>query len=360
MRQVLFRIPIDGHLPLGPLGDVPVFGFGLLLLVWTTFGLFWLIRHIRERGWAFNAEESFGPVFWTAIAAAIVLLPRFSKSWLPEGIPVFGYGFMLFLGFTFGGWFAARRAKQEGLPPETIWDLTMWGFVGGIVGARIFYLVQHGDRVFAGKHGAELLFAAVNLSQGGIVFYGGLIGGVAAYFLFCHRRGIHPLVLGDIILPGLFIGMGFGRLGCFLNGCCWGDRCELPWAVQFPKGSVPYEALVNLGILSPDAALSLPLHPTQIYSSIDAFILAALTAVYFKYRRRPGEVVALGWLIYPVTRFLIEFLRADESGQFNTSLTISQWVSLLMFAGAVGFVYYLSRTPPARLPVLKPEWHAAA
>ncbi|MGH7199491.1 MAG: prolipoprotein diacylglyceryl transferase, partial [Planctomycetaceae bacterium] len=140
--------------------------------------------------------------------------------------------------------------------------------------------------------------------------------------------------------------LAFGRLGCFLNGCCWGDRCSLPWAVRFPEGSLPWETLVERGFLSPEAATTLALHPTQLYSSFNALVLAFLTAAYFRYRHRDGAVLAVGWLTYPLTRFVLEILRGDEFGKFDTSLTISQWVSLGAFAAGVLFTAWLMRRPP--------------
>ncbi len=130
-----------------------------------------------------------------------------------------------------------------------------------------------------------------------------------------------------------------------MNGCCYGDRCELPWAIQFPLGSVPDMALVIRGFVSPDSPWSMPLQPTQIYSSLNALVLAFLTATYFRYRNRDGAVLAMGMLTYPITRFSIEYLRGDEMGQFGTSFTISQWVSVGLFCAGLVYLFWLSRRP---------------
>ena len=137
-------------------------------------------------------------------------------------------------------------------------------------------------------------------------------------------------------MPSFFIGLAFGRFGCFLNGCCYGDHCTLPWAVTFPHGSVPFAALVARGFLSPDAAASLPLHPTQLYSVMNAFVLAFLTAMCFRHRRCDGAVLALALIVYPFTRIVIETLRGDEMGQFGTGLTISQLLSCGVMAVGIG------------------------
>src|SRR5262249_1272709 len=148
----------------------------------------------------------------------------------------------------------------------------------------------------------------------------------------------------DVIAPSLAIGVAFGRFGCFLNGCCFGDPCALPWAVQFPFESSPWLHHVETGLIAPDAPYSLPLHPTQIYSVVDGLILLVLLSAYYPLRRRDGEVMALLMLTYPVTRFLIERLRDDEGALF-LGFTISQNISILIFLGGLVFWYYLLRMP---------------
>jgi phosphatidylglycerol---prolipoprotein diacylglyceryl transferase len=123
----------------------------------------------------------------------------------------------------------------------------------------------------------------------------------------------------------------------------------LPWAVTFPQDSVPYTALVAKGFLSVDAAGSLPLHPTQLYSSVNALVLALLTGTYFKFRRRDGEVLALGLIVYPITRFVLEILRFDEPGRFGTSLTISQWISIGMLLIGLSLAFWIAKRGELRV-----------
>lgn len=282
------------------------------------------------------------------IGAAIVLAPSIAARFGPNpGIPIFGYGLMMCLGFVSATLLAARRATKVGFPPETIWDLTFLFLISGVGGARLFYLIQHGDRVFAQCQSVgDYLKAAVNLPDGGLVLYGGLIAGAVVYWWFCRSRKLEAWKLGDLIVPSIFLGIAFGRLGCFLYGCCFGDRCELPWAVEFPVDSVPFKTQVQRGFLPDDAAASLPIHPTQLYSVIDGVLLCLLTLAYYPIRARDGSVVTLALLTYPVTRFFIERLRGDEMGQFGTSLTIAQWISLAMLAGGIGLATL--RTPLLR------------
>lgn len=356
MRPILFRIPLDGSLDLGPLGKLPIFGIGLLFGIWLAVGLFWYFRTRRQ---AADSRPRGDFLTYGLLGAAIVLAPRLGPK---QGIPVFGYGLMMCLGFLFATMTANRRAAKSGFPPETIWDLTLWLLISGVAGGRLFYLIQHGGRVFAKCQSAgDYLFAAINLPDGGLVLFGGLMAGAAAFWWFCRSRGLSFWKLGDVIVPSMFLGIAFGRVGCFLYGCCYGDRCDLPWAVSFPgprwdndfKGSVPWMAQVDRGFLPADAATSLAIHPTQLYSVIDGLLLCFLTAAYFRVRTREGSVVTLALLTYPITRFLIERLRGDEMGQFGTSLTIAQWISLGMFA--TGIILAVKRPPtfhktPANLP----------
>jgi phosphatidylglycerol---prolipoprotein diacylglyceryl transferase len=250
----------------------------------------------------------------------------------------------------------ARRVRRLGIESETAWDLGLWLFAFGLFGARLFYILQYPGRVFfhpdgSGKSFGELLAAPFSLWDGGLVVVGCIPFAVAGFFLFCHRRKLRPLAVGDAVIPSFFIGLAIGRIGCLLNGCCWGDRCDLPWAISFPRdGGVTFGALMSAGFLPPDATWTFPLHPTQLYSALNALVLAALTAAYFRTRPKPGSVAALGCLLYPVSRFLIEFLRGDEMGQFGTALTISQWYCIGLFGVGLVFTAWLNRHRTIRSP----------
>jgi phosphatidylglycerol:prolipoprotein diacylglycerol transferase len=276
----------------------------------------------------------------------------------PQSLPVYGYGFMLFLGFCAAAFVATRLARHVGIRTEFIWDVGIWGLLAGVVGGRLFYLIQYREKVFAGKSGMELLAVPFQLQEGGLVLLGGLLGGSAMFIGYCLYRKVSPLLMADVAVPAFFVALAFGRMGCLMNGCCYGDRCELPIAITFPLGSVPDTALVHRGFVPPDAPWVMPLQPSQIYSSINALILATVTATYFRYRHRDGAVLALGWLLYPVSRFLIEFIRGDEMGQLGTSFTISQLVSAALFAAGLVFLAWLSRRPqkvtPWKTPVPPP------
>ena len=357
MRQTLFRINVDAPWSLEPLAGITAVGSAYLLLA----GLaVWAVLAWKERN-APNAlplrQRLIGPGIATAVVAFLAMR---TPTFLRDGIPVFGYGAMVFLGFLFGGWMALRRAKSAGIDPEAIWDLVTWVFLAGIGGARLFYLVQKHDRVFEDLRGpGDALFRVVNLTDGGLVLLGGVLAVAAAVVVFCRRRGISPLAMGDVLVPSFFIGLGFGRLGCLMNGCCVGDRCELPWAIHFPPESAAWGALVVRGFLGDEATMTYGLHPTQIYSSIAAFLLAGVTAAYFPRRPFVGAVLVLGMVLYAAKRFILEFLRGDELGQFGTMFTISQWISLGIFVGGLILLFWLTegrkRSPQSLRPARPAE-----
>jgi phosphatidylglycerol:prolipoprotein diacylglycerol transferase len=259
------------------------------------------------------------------------------------GIKIFGYGLMLFVAFLASMNLAAWRARRERLDPELIYDLSVWVFVGGLLGARLFYVVQYwGDRI----HTIADIF---RIWEGGIVLYGSIIGGTGAFFLFRAIRPFPLLPLLDVVAPSLALGIALGRIGCFLNGCCYGDRCTLPWAVAFPHDSPAWREHVAAGVIPASSPWSLPVHPTQLYSAIDGLVLLFLLTAYYPLRRRDGAVMALLMVTYPVTRFLIEYLRNDEK-VFLFGLTISQNISVLLLGAGLLFWFWLERRGSDRLP----------
>lgn len=257
------------------------------------------------------------------------------------GLKVFGYGAMLVLAFVGSTWMATRQARRERLDPNVILDMAFWIFLAGLVGARLFYCIQYWG------HGINSLLDVVQYWKGGIVYYGGVLGGILAFFAY-HRFNPFPLrPVMDALAPAIAVGTFFGRLGCFLNGCCFGDLCQMPWAVRFPAGTDPWKQHLDLGLISAESLQSLPVHPTQLYSAIDALVLLILLLAYYPLRRRDGEVIGLLMLTYPITRFLIEYLRNDE-GDFFAGFTISQNISIGLFLGGLVYWLWLSRLPRAR------------
>ncbi|MBI1311933.1 hypothetical protein GC176_11625 [bacterium] len=351
MRQILFEIPIREPWDFGPLGQWPGFGFGLVLLLWSIFGAVSLWRTRRHEN-GFGSETRAALLWWAGIATAIVLLPNFREP----PLPVYGYGVFLVAAAFFSGLTAGTRARLVGVEPAFARDLGMYLVLAGVVGARLFHVAQHHERVFKDcVTPGDYLITLVSLPDGGLTLYGGIIFAGVAYVLLCRRNGIDPLKFGDAVIPAVFVGIAFGRMGCLMNGCCFGDACSLPWAITFPQGSLPWKALVFRGVLLENAPATMPLHPTQIYSAINGLVLAAVTTVYYRYRRGNGGVVGVALMLYAVTRFFIEILRNDEFGQLGTGLTISQLVSLGTFIAGAGLAWWSWTRAEAEVPSSLPE-----
>jgi prolipoprotein diacylglyceryltransferase len=172
------------------------------------------------------------------------------KNVFPDGVPIYGFGCMLFLAFVVCTWLAGRRAEREGIKKETIQDLAIWIFIGGLLGARITYLL--GERPVPPL--GDLIARLPRIWDGGIVLYGSVLGGLAgyalAYLLFFRKHGLSTRRLADVIAPSIAIGLCLGRMGCFLNGCCYGlvacaDCAVVP--ISFPLSAPPRAELVAEG-----------------------------------------------------------------------------------------------------------------
>src|SRR3954462_8490819 len=229
MCSELFRIPYE-------VGGVPIFGVGVLLAIWAIASAATIIGLVRKNGRASEVVGSL-PVL-LLLGAAIVFLPRV----FPEGLPVRGYGLMLLVGITSGVGMAMHRARQGGLDPEIILSLAIWLVVCGVVGARLFYVIEYWDQSFAGRSPRETFLEIINVPEGGLVIYGGLVGAAVGFTVFILKHRLPFLAMADLIAPSMAIGLAFGRIGCFLNGCCYGGQTDLPWHVTFPKFSSRFES----------------------------------------------------------------------------------------------------------------------
>ncbi|RMF76196.1 MAG: prolipoprotein diacylglyceryl transferase, partial [Planctomycetota bacterium] len=161
----------------------------------------------------------------------------FTLPILGRDIP--GYGVMLMVGFLLAIWWATRRAARSGANPEVILDCGFIALIAGVVGCRIMYVWHYWDERFAiYTDPAARLWAIIDITKGGLEFYGGFILTILctlAYLKFKAKVSLRWYM--DIVAPSAALGLALGRVGCFLNGCCWGGTCELPWGVEFPYGS---------------------------------------------------------------------------------------------------------------------------
>ena len=161
-------------------------------------------------------------------------------------------------------------------------------------------------------------------------------GGLTGSILYWFRRPFPFWRMTDVAAPAVAIGIAIGRIGCFLNGCCYGAVCALPWAVRFPAGSHAWARQVDAGLISPWRSTSLPVHPTQLYASLAGFVVARLAAgVFPSPSRAAGEVMAVLMIVYPLTRWPLEALRGDEPAIF-AGMTLSQNISVALLRVRAG------------------------
>jgi phosphatidylglycerol:prolipoprotein diacylglycerol transferase len=366
------------------------------------------------------------------------------------GFEIPGYGLALMIGFLASIWWAARRAERSGANPDVILNCGFLALFGGVIGSRAMYVWHYWDQFAQRGSLARLLWAIVDVRKGGLEVYGGFILVVVLVLLYLWRYHHSIRWYLDIVAPSAALGMAIGRIGCFLNGCCYGGVCDLPWAVRFPYGSgaahqqwadrepgagLPQELLIfsSKGMFADGSAAypipreslrasdrelaaaeqaakqalekatglqaqaeqtsdagrkqhllaqaqsaelgaaqyfdiralmkryhlsaadlralarkhpSLPVHPTELYSTITLGLLAALLSTVYWRRTRDGQVVCTMLLVEPWTRWLLEIVRADNPVDTLGGFTISQFLAIcLSAAGLIGLLALRSLPP---------------
>jgi phosphatidylglycerol:prolipoprotein diacylglycerol transferase len=246
------------------------------------------------------------------------------------------YGLMLALAFVVGIWLATRQAKREKVLANTMLDLSLVALITGIIGARILFVLLNLD--YYSRH----LFESIMFWQGGLVYYGGIILGVFCGILFLKVRKLNIWKVVDICAPSLAIGQAIGRIGCFLNGCCFGR--PVSWGIKFPPRSFASYEQFSQGLIKSVNEYSLSIHPTQLYSSLNALIIFLILILVRRKKKFNGELFWLYLLLYTVTRFGIEFLRGDDRGPiFFNLFSISQLISVGIFILALLIFFILRR-----------------
>lgn len=236
-------------------------------------------------------------------------------------LEITGYGIMMMVGFLMGGWLITLELRRRGLYDEYASDITVAAVIGGIVGAKLWYFALNGGPLF---------------SRGGLVWYGGFIGGALAVMLNGWRLKVPLRWTMQLCAPALAAAYALGRIGCFIVNDDYGHPTTLPWAVKFPQGLPPSTAQQmqqTFGIPVPagtDPSTVLAVHPTQLY---EAILMLGAFVILWKLRTRLDRPI--GWLfgVYllmaGVERFLIEFVRAKDDRLFGP-LTIAQVTSLAL------------------------------
>ncbi len=308
-------------------------------------------------------------------------------------VTIWGFGVMMALGFLSALWLVRRLSRRGGLDPETMSNMALYALVVGVIGARTFFVLHHFDQ-FRGE-----LLGVFAIWRGGLEFLGGVVPAIGFLLAYLYVRKLPIRRYLDVLAMGLMMGLAFGRLGCFLNGCCFGRPTDVPWALRFPYRSYAYVSQINpdpkrervepyldvppreyAQFYSTDGtwypkpldALTerqryevtkgkyrcLPIHPTQLYASVYALLLCGILYLLWRrslagarsdcYRdrlRQPGIAVAGLCLLYGPGRFVLEAIRDDNPYELGT-LTISQIMGLVMLAGGVVLLAVLLRRKP--------------
>jgi phosphatidylglycerol:prolipoprotein diacylglycerol transferase len=311
------------------------------------------------------------------------------------------YGAMMVVGFLCAVFLLRRLTRAVGENPDHMTNVALYALIAGVVGSRIFYVAHHIED-FRGS-----ILSMLAVWQGGLEFLGGVILAIVVIVFYMVRYKLPALRYLDVLAIGLMVGLGFGRIGCLLNGCCFGKPTKVSWAVRFPYGSDPYYSQIRPNLLRnrPKAHLNLPaeyfgylsedertwfptdegnkyhaylkpyklltdqqrnevtrgeyrclaVHPTQLYSSLNAFVLCAVIYLFWaKFgRQKPGYTLSLMLILYGLTRFFLEYLRDDNPFEYSwwavyKGGTVSQNIGIYMVVvGTVLLIMFVIRRPKA-------------
>lgn len=254
---------------------------------------------------------------------------------LIAGLPIKTYGFCMALGFLAAWQVLSWLCRRTGRQPEPLSNLLMLMLFSGIIGARIEYV-----REFWGREFASDPLSAFKIWQGGLVFYGGLILAIAAFFIWCRVRRERMAPVADLFVTVIPLAHAFGRVGCFFFGCCYGRESACACAVAFPRHSPAWNAQVEAGRILQSAQSSLPVLPTQLFEAAAVLCLfSALMFVFLRnWKRRPGFTTGCYFAGYACIRFSIEFLRDDMRQHFG-AVSIGQAVSIGLFVLGITFMF---------------------
>jgi phosphatidylglycerol:prolipoprotein diacylglycerol transferase len=260
-------------------------------------------------------------------------------DWLPllGGAAITSFGVMMLLSFLTGGYLVRAELRRIGEDPEKAWDFVFMAVVGGIVGAKAYYVLLNWPRLVEDPFG--LIF-----SRGGLVWYGGFIGGTALVVWEIRRQNLSIPKMADVVAPALALAYAVGRVGCFLVGDDWGRPTGSWVGVRFPQGAPPSHVDIierDFGIAVDPALVErygpiVPVHPTQLYEVGLSTLIFFLLWRIRRHRHAPGWLFMLWLALAGMERFLVEFLRAKDD-RFLAGLTIAQVISLAIVAvGVVG------------------------
>ncbi len=236
-------------------------------------------------------------------------------------VTIYGYGLMIAMGIIAAYATTSYRAKKMKLDENKLTNIAIWGVLGGILGAKLLYIITQIKQVLSDP--TILIDIA-----GGYVVYGGIIGGVIAGFLYCKKAKISFMQYFDLVMPSVALAQGFGRIGCFLAGCCYGMQTTSGFSIVFHESDF--------------APNGIHLIPTQLISSGLNFIHFILLILIAKRSKKEGQVAGFYLIFYSLGRFILEFFRGDLVRGSVGTLSTSQFISVFIFI--IGWVFVLRKT----------------
>ena len=237
---------------------------------------------------------------------------------------VYGYGLMIAIGILAAYVTAEYRAKKHGLDPDKIFYLVIWAVVGGFVGAKVLYFLTRLKDIMENPR------VLLDLADGFVV-YGGIIGGIFSAMAYCKIKKMPFLKYFDLVMPSVALAQGFGRIGCFLAGCCYGRETDSALGIVFQNSSY--------------APNDVKLLPTQLISSGLDFLLCAVLILLDRKKKGDGQIAGAYLVLYSIGRFILEFYRGDLIRGNVGALTTSQFIAIFVaLAGVVLIAVRKGRT----------------
>jgi phosphatidylglycerol:prolipoprotein diacylglycerol transferase len=221
---------------------------------------------------------------------------------------VYSYGLMMVLAFFAVLIYLHYQAPKAKIDREKAFDLAIFTFISGILGSRIIYILINLNEY---SKDWSLVY---QFQKGGLAWHGGLLGGLLCVFIYSKIKDLNLWQALDLMVTSSALGLAIGRMGCFMNGCCFGYSTNLPWAVTFPAHRHP-----------------VPVHPTQLYEMMLDLLLFGFLLWWWNRRKFAGENALLTFSIYSVIRFFVEFFRDNSASHPIAGLYLAQWASLIIF-----------------------------
>ena len=243
------------------------------------------------------------------------------------------YGIMFAIGVASGYYLMQRNRKYAGVSADQVADLTFLTVVAGVIGARLFFVIEFFDTfkytvingVTVKRSFPQVLLETIRIDHGGLVFYGGCILAIIALFAYCRRKKLDAFRMADLMAPSAVLGHAFGRIGCFLNGCCFGTPCHCSWGVTYPEA-------YHLGIAQ-------ALYPVQLFEAANNFVLVVVLCFALR-KLAKGQTFTLYLALYGIARFCLEFIRGDNTDFLFGIFSPGQTVALFIVPAAVFFFIY--------------------